>query len=96
MSWYVALPSAVLAALLLAGGAATLVSGWVMPLQRGYVHRTGLFGWGQLLTGAALALQASTALLDRGSRSGVHLAGLACLLGGLTFLALSKRPRPAR
>ncbi|MFF0425456.1 hypothetical protein [Streptomyces sp. NPDC004520] len=94
MSWYIALLSAVLAALLLVGGAAALVSGWVMPWQRGYVHRTGFFGWGQLMTGAALALQASTALLDRGSRSDVHLVGIACLLGGLALLVLSKRPRP--
>lgn len=94
MSGYIALLSAVLAALLLVGGAATLVGGWVMPWQRGHVHRTGLFGWGQLMTGAALALQAFTALLDRASRSDVHLVGIACLLGGLALLVLSKRPRP--
>ncbi|MFF8378274.1 hypothetical protein ACF07V_19360 [Streptomyces sp. NPDC015661] len=94
MSWYLALPSAVLGVLMLAGGAATLSSGWIMPWQRGSVYRPRFFGWGQLLMGAALAIQASTALVDdRATRSTVQGAGVGFLLAGLILLTLSQRPR---
>ncbi|WP_369142639.1 hypothetical protein [Streptomyces sp. R44] len=94
MSWYMAIPSAVVALLALVGGTATLRSGWVMPWQRGYVHRPRLFGWAQLSMGAALALQAATALLDdRGARSTVQGIALGFLLAGLILLVLSQRPR---
>ncbi|MFF9852529.1 hypothetical protein [Streptomyces litmocidini] len=97
MSWYLALPSAVFAALLLVGGAAALRSGWVVPWQRGQVHRIRFFGWAELAMGGALALQASTALLhDRGADSTVRLIGLGCLLVGLALLIVSQRPSPER
>ncbi|MEU6624293.1 hypothetical protein ABZ926_26430 [Streptomyces litmocidini] len=93
MSWYLALPSALFALLLLLGGAAALRSGWVVPWQRGHVHRIRLFGWAEVAMGSALALQASTALLhDRGADSTVRLIGLGCLFAGLALLTVSQRP----
>ncbi|MFB7451927.1 hypothetical protein [Streptomyces sp. NPDC056194] len=97
MSWYLALPSAVFAALLMVGGAATLRSGWVMPWQRGRVYRPRFFGWAELAMGGALGLQASTALLDdRGVDSMVRGIGLGCLFLGLGLLVLSQRPPHGR
>ncbi|MFD8211257.1 hypothetical protein ACFV2S_33240 [Streptomyces sp. NPDC059695] len=96
MSWNLAIPSAVLAALLVAGGVAALRTGWVMPWQRRWVHRPRLFGWAMVTVAGSAAFQASTALIaPRGIGAVAQGAALGLLLAGMILLTLSQRPAPA-
>ncbi|MER8237169.1 hypothetical protein ACIRQY_31590 [Streptomyces sp. NPDC101490] len=95
MSWYLAVPSAVLAVLLAAAGTAALRSGWVPPWQRRYVHRTALFGQALLVLAVAFAIQACGPLIDDpGTDSAIGVVKLLVMLGGFVLVVVSQRPRP--
>ncbi|MFE0652623.1 hypothetical protein ACFVZH_29015 [Streptomyces sp. NPDC059534] len=94
MTWYLALPSLVLAVLLVPAGVAALRTGWMLPWQRRHVYRTQLFGWAQLVMAGAFTVQAASALLDdRALRQAASTAGVLGILCGLVLLVLAQRPR---
>ncbi|MEU0402586.1 hypothetical protein ABZ318_20570 [Streptomyces sp. NPDC006197] len=96
MDWYVVVPGA-LALLLALSGAAALRTGWMPTWQRRRVSRTAPHGWGQLAMAAAFALQAWGQLADDSAlRSGLGVATLLGLLGGLVLLVLAQAPRRDR
>ncbi|MEU1231050.1 hypothetical protein [Streptomyces sp. NPDC005828] len=96
MDWYVVIPGA-LALLLALSGAAALRTGWMPPWQRRRVFRTALHGWGQLAMAAAFAIQTCGQLVDDPVlRSGLGVATLLGLLGGLVLLVLAQAPRRDR
>ncbi|MEV8585615.1 hypothetical protein AB0424_01630 [Streptomyces sp. NPDC051180] len=97
MSWYLALPSLVLAVLLVLGGVAALRTGRLLPWQRRHVYRTELFGGAQLVMAAAFTVQAAAALLDdRGVRRACATVGILGILCGLVLVVLAQRPRQDR
>jgi len=64
VSWYLMIPSAVVFALSVAGGIATLRTGWVLPWLRRRMFRPRLWGYGELTMAAGVALCASGGLLE--------------------------------
>ncbi|WP_406055425.1 hypothetical protein OG462_06755 [Streptomyces sp. NBC_01077] len=97
MSWYFAVPIALLGVLFAISGVAVLRTGRLLPWQRRHVRRTGLFGRAQLVMAAAFAIQAGGAFSGGpAARSGVGVFGGGVLLCGLVLLTLAQRPRPDR
>ncbi|MFB7513541.1 hypothetical protein [Streptomyces sp. NPDC056144] len=97
MSWYLAVPTALLALLFAAGGVAALRTGWVLPWQRRHVHRVKLFGWAQLVIAAAFATKVATALFESpGADAGVGSASLVVLLAGFGLMVVAQRPAEAK
>ncbi|MEU5220365.1 hypothetical protein AB0G79_29775 [Streptomyces sp. NPDC020807] len=93
MSWYLAVPSVLLALLFAAGGVAAVRTGWVLPWQRRHVHRVRLFGWAQLVIAAAFAAKVATGLFDDpGADAGLGSVSLLVLLGGFGLMVVSQRP----
>ncbi|MEV4428925.1 hypothetical protein ACN9M0_02935 [Streptomyces sp. R-07] len=96
MDWYVVIPSA-LALLLVASGTAALRTGWMTHWQRRRVVRTAPHGWGQLVFGAAMAVQAWGQLADDPAfRAALGVATVLGLLGGCVLLVLAQVPRRDR
>ncbi|AJF63748.1 hypothetical protein [Streptomyces vietnamensis] len=96
MDGYVVVPGA-LALLLALSGVAALRTGRLPPWQRRRVSRTVPYGWGQLAMAAAFAIQACGQFADDPVlRSGLGVATLLGLLGGLVLLVVAQAPRRDR
>lgn len=92
MHLFIAVFGMLVAALMAASGVAALARGWVLPLNRGRVLRTRLYGAGQLVVAVALCWQMAvlTRLVPRPD-SAPTLAGSALLLIGLFMIMFSQR-----
>lgn len=93
MGLYRAVPLGLLALLIAASGVAAVARGWVPPMHRGFVRRVRLYGWGQLVFGLGLCLQAVSECVDD-ARGVWHWEGDATagmVLVGICMVGLSQR-----
>ncbi|MGW4162471.1 hypothetical protein [Streptomyces sp. NPDC004788] len=94
MSWYIAIPSAVVGIAAAICGTAALRTGWILPWLRSQVVRPKLYGFSQLLMGAGLLIQAGSALADDpGDRVAVSGPATGILLAGVVLLFTSQLTR---
>lgn len=94
MDYYVGIPLVALGLLVGASGIAAITRGWVLPMNRGRVHRVRLYGWGQTLMSVSLLTQGTFMLLMGGTSrvlpSFYPIWSLA-LLAGLVLMGVSQR-----
>ncbi|MFI7008363.1 hypothetical protein [Streptomyces sp. NPDC050145] len=97
MHLFIAGVGLLVATLMAASGVAAVARGWVLPMNRGRVLRTRLYGCGQLLIAVALSWQMGvlTGLVPLPD-SAPTLAGSVLLIVGLILLMLSQRSRARR
>ena len=99
MSWYMAVPTTVLAVLAVIGGIASIRTGWVLPWMRTRILRPRVFGYAQLGASACLGLQLIGGVLFAGSDAEffISYSGAVLMLIGLPGLIwAAQRPGRAR
>ncbi|MEU9161326.1 hypothetical protein AB0D29_13770 [Streptomyces sp. NPDC048424] len=95
MKLYLVAPLVLIAVVIAASGAAAVIRGWVLPMNRRHIRSPRLYGWGQLVTAFALCWQVVFGLVisDSATRQWGALTGGAILVAGLMVMLAGQLKR---